>query len=594
MVYNIAMKKKADTSILKRFVAYYKPYKGTFVCDMLAAFIFSVCGLAYPILTRRILNTYIPQGKEATVSIIVACAILFGIYLVRAAMDYYVSYCGHRMGVKMQADMRRDLFRHLEALPYAYFDNAETGQLMSRMTNDLFNVSELAHHGPENLFITTFMTVSSFVYLVTINRKLALIVIASLPVMIVMTVYTRKKQRDAFALSKQKVGDINAKIESSLSGIRTTKAYDNAAYEEERFEVSNREFVAARTTAYRAMAAFHTSMGFMTGFYNVVILIAGTMFLVYDSDHFAYADLVAFMLSINLFVAPINTLVAFVEQLEDGATGFRRFDELMRVPAEEDAEGAADRNIEGDIAIEHLSFAYEGTDNYVLKDVNLHIPKGKTYALVGASGGGKTTLCHLLPKFYEVTEGDIKIDGVSINDITNKSLREGIGIVQQDVFLFAGSFRQNIAYGKTDCTEEDLVEAAKKAHIHDFIMSMPDGYDTQVGERGIKLSGGQKQRVAIARAFLKNPAILVLDEATSALDNATEKLIQASLDELTKGRTAIVVAHRLSTVQNADCIVVIDKGVVRETGTHEELMEKKGIYFTLHEAGDMDGLIDCN
>ena len=579
---------------MRRFVAYYKPYKGTFFLDMACAFVFSVCGLAYPILTRKILNDYIPQGREALVPVIVACAVLLGVYLIRAAMNYYVSYYGHRMGVKMQADMRRDLFRHIEKLPYAYFDNMETGQLMSRMTNDLFNVSELAHHGPENLFITTFMTVSAFAYLMTINWKLALIILASLPLMLVLTVLTRKKMRDAFALSKQKVGDINANLENSIAGVRVTKAYENAQYEEEKFEVSNQEFVAARNKAYQAMATFHTSMGFMTCFYNVVVLVAGTLFLLLDGEHFAYADLVAFMISINLFVAPINTLVQFVEQLEDGMTGFRRFDEVMRSPEEEDAVDAVDVDIAGDIDIEHVTFAYGETRRKVLTDVTLHIPKGKTYALVGASGGGKTTLCHLLPKFYPLKEGDIKLDGVSIKNIRNRDLRRSIGIVQQDVFLFSGTFRQNIAYGKAGCTDEEVMEAAKRAHIHDFIMSLPEGYDTQVGERGVKLSGGQKQRIAIARVFLKDPAVLVLDEATSALDNATEKLIQQSLDELMKGRTALVVAHRLSTVQNADCIVVINRGLVQEMGTHRELMEKQGVYYALHTAGDIDGVIDCN
>ena len=585
---------RTHSDLFRRFIAYYRPYKGTFVLDMVCAFVYSICGLAYPILTRYVLNVYVPQGRQALVPVIVSCAVLFGVYLVRAAMDYYVSYYGHRMGVKMQADMRRDLFRHIEQLPYAYFDNVETGQLMSRMTNDLFNVSELAHHGPENLFITTFMTLSSFVYLVTINWKLALIVLASLPVMLALTVVTRKKMRAAFALSKQKVGDINANLENSIAGVRVTKAYENAAYEEDKFEVSNREFVSARTMAYRAMAAFHTSMGFMTCFYNVVVLVAGTLFLLLDAEHFDYADLMAFMLSINLFVAPINTLVQFVEQLEDGVTGFRRFDEVMRTPVEEDAEDAPTVNIKGDIDIEHLTFAYGETSRNALTDVTLHIPKGKTYALVGASGGGKTTLCHLLPKFYPITVGDVKLDGVSIKRIRNHDLRRAIGIVQQDVFLFSGTFRQNIAYGKAGCTQEEVEQAAKRAHIHDYIMSMPEGYDTQVGERGVKLSGGQKQRIAIARVFLKDPAILILDEATSALDNATEKLIQQSLDELMKGRTALVVAHRLSTVQNADCIVVIDKGVVQEIGNHRELMAKRGVYYALHTAGDLDGVIDCN
>lgn len=587
------MKTNDKRELLKSFVQYYKPYRGTLACDMLCAFVFAVCGLAYPILTRYILNHYIPMGSEATGAIIGLCAVLLCIYLVRAGMDYCVCYYGHRMGVRIQADMRSRLFAHLERLPYSYFDNNETGQLMSRMTNDLFNISELAHHGPENLFITSFMTLSSFVYLCTINWKLACIIIAFLPLMILLTVSTRKRQRAAFALSKQRVGEVNANLENSLSGIRTTKAYNNADYEQARFDSGNQAFAVARTAAYRAMAAFHTSMGFLTSFYNVVVLVAGMLFLMYDSAHFDYADLVAFMLSINLFISPINTLVQFVEQLEDGITGYRRYYEILQVVPEVDVADPVEMDIEGDIDIRHLCFGYrEGTE--VLHDINMHIPKGKTYALVGASGGGKTTLCHLIPKFYPIGSGDILVDGVSVNRIANRTLRGAVGIVQQDVFLFSGTFRQNIAYGKPDCTLEEVIEAAKRAHIHDYIMSMPEGYDTPVGERGIKLSGGQKQRIAIARVFLKNPAILVLDEATSALDNATETLIQQSLYELMRGRTALVVAHRLSTVQNADCIVVINKGRIEEMGTHRELLEKKGIYYALQTSSNLDELIDCN
>ena len=572
--------------VVRKFISYYRPYRTTFFWDMTCAFLFAVCGLAYPILTRLILNTYIPQGQAATRAIVLLCAALLGIYLIRAAMNYYISFYGHRMGLKMQADMRSDLFRHLESLPYAFYDNNETGQLMSRMTNDLFNVSELAHHGPENLFITTFMTLSSFVYLCTINWKLALIIIASLPLMMLLTVRTRRRQRDAFALSKQRVGDINATVESSLAGIRVTKAYDNADYEQERFEVGNRAFVTARGEAYRAMAGFHTSMGFMTGFYNVLILVAGTLFLLYDAAHFDYADLVAFMLSVNLFVSPINTLVSFVEQLEDGATGFQRFYDILAEAPEPDTPDAMDpERIEGDIVFDHVSFSYN-EDIPVLEDICLHVPKGQTYALVGTSGGGKTTLCHLVPKFYPLDHGDIRLDGHSIHALSNRCVRRAVGIVQQDVFLFAGSFRQNIAYGRPDCTQEEIEQAAKRAHIHDYIMGLPQGYDTSVGERGIKLSGGQKQRIAIARVFLKDPAILLLDEATSALDNTTETMIQQSLNELCVGRTTLVVAHRLSTIRDADCIVVIEQGRIAEQGTHEQLMMRQGIYYSLQQAGE--------
>ncbi len=589
------MKKKENRHLFKKFVQYYKPHKLTFAIDMICSFFFSVVGLLYPMITEKILDEYIPNGmiKE----ILILSSVLLAVYFIRAGLNYYINYYGHEMGVKMQSAMRSDLFRHLEKLPYSFYDNNETGQLMARMTNDLFSVSELAHHGPENLFITSFMTLSAFVYLCTISWKLALIIFAFLPVLIVIAVCSRKNMTKAFQKSREEIGNINSCLENSIAGIRVTKAYVNAEHEQQRFENNNLAFVKARTKAYKAMGIFHSSMTLVTSIYNVIVLIAGGLFCIYDSANFDYVDLVAFMLSINLFISPIQTLIGFFEQLQDGITGFKRFDDIMITPTEEDKDGAVDIDrFEGEIAFENVTFGYD--DRTVIDDISFTVPKGKTYAFVGASGGGKTTLCHLIPKFYNFEEGDIKIDGTSIKDITNRSLRQNIGIVQQDVFLFTGTFRDNILYGNTSASEEEVIEAAKKANIHDYIMSLENGYDTEIGERGVKLSGGQKQRLSIARVFLKNPSILILDEATSALDNTTETLIQQALSELCIGRTTLVVAHRLSTIRKADQILVINKGKIEEMGTHDELILKDGIYKNLHESQHrdvaLDPIIDCN
>ena len=589
------MKEKENRHLLKKFVKYYKPHKVTFAIDMICSFFFSVVGLLYPMITEKILDEYIPNGmiKE----ILILSSVLLAVYFVRAGLNYYINYYGHEMGVKMQATMRSDLFRHLEKLPYSFYDNTETGQLMSRMTNDLFNVSELAHHGPENLFITSFMTLSAFVYLCTISWKLALIIFAFLPVLIVIAVFSRKNMTRAFQKSREEIGNINSCLENSIAGIRVTKAYVNAEHEQNRFENNNLAFVKARTKAYKAMGIFHSSMTLVTSIYNVIVLIAGGLFCIYDSANFDYVDLVAFMLSINLFISPIQTLIGFFEQLQDGITGFKRFDDIMITPVEEDAPDAIDiENFNGEISFENVTFGYD--ERTVIDNISFTVPKGKTYAFVGASGGGKTTLCHLIPKFYNYESGDITIDGVSIKNITNRSLRQNIGIVQQDVFLFTGTFRDNILYGNPEASEEAVIEAAKKANIHDYIMSLEKGYDTEIGERGVKLSGGQKQRLSIARVFLKNPSILILDEATSALDNTTETLIQQALAELCVGRTTLVVAHRLSTVRKADQILVINKGKIEECGTHDQLVEKNGIYKNLYDSQyrdiALDPVIDCN
>ncbi|MBO5306228.1 MAG: ABC transporter ATP-binding protein, partial [Clostridia bacterium] len=512
--------------------------------------------------------------------------ILFGllllvIYFIRMLLNYFIQYYGHVMGVRMQAEMRSDMFCHLEKLPYRFFDDHETGKIMSRMTNDLMDISELAHHGPENLLISSISVIISFAYLCSIRWELTLIVFACVPILIVITMVLRKRMRDAFMESRKSIAVINASLESSVSGIRVTKAFNNETLEAEKFEKGNVSFVNARRKAYKAMGQFHSTTTFVTDIFNVIVLIAGGLFLY--NDLISFADYSAFVVSIGLFISPLMTLINFMEQYQNGVTGFRRFLEIMDEEPEPEQEGARDAGrLEGHIEFENVTYGY-GEDKDVLKNINLDVETGKTFALVGLSGGGKTTICHLIPRFYDVEEGVICIDGADIRTMTRASLRRNIGIVQQDVYLFNASIRDNILYGRPDATEEEIIEAAKKANIHEYVMSLENGYDTEIGERGVKLSGGQKQRLSIARVFLKNPPILILDEATSALDNATELLIQQSLDELCRGRTTIVVAHRLSTVKNADEIAVIADGKVAEQGSHEVLLEKDGIYAGLYK-----------
>ncbi len=564
--------------MLKKFISYYKPHKKIFFLDMLASFFVSLIGIVYPIVTRTMLNDLIPERKYRL--IIIFGVLLLALYALRMFLNYFIQYQGHMMGVKMQAQMRSDMFSHLEKLPFSYYDGHETGKIMSRMTNDLMDISELAHHGPENLIICTITIIISFTYLTTINLPLTLIIFVCIPFLLLAASKLKTKMHAAFKQCRAAVAVINAAIESSISGIRVTKAYTNAEREKEKFEVGNGEFVEARRSAYDAMGRFHSATSFITDIFNVIVLIAGGFFL-YRGD-INFGDYSAFVVSVNLFISPVMTLINFTEQYQNGVTGFERFLEIMNAPVEKDAEGAADAGVlSGSILFDNVSYSYNGSSE-VLHGIDLDIKKGQTFALVGPSGGGKTTICHLIPNFYQATDGKILIDGKNINSFTLESLRRNIGIVQQDIYLFNSSIRENILYGRLDASPEEVIDAAKRANIHDYIMSLPDGYETQIGERGIKLSGGQKQRLSIARVFLKNPPILILDEATSALDNATEILIQKSLDELAKGRTTIVVAHRLSTIRNAERIAVISDGYVAEEGTHDELIAKHGIYEKLY------------
>ena len=545
---------------------------------MLASFFVSFIGILYPIITRDMLNELIPDRQYRM--IVFSGLALLVLYAVRMLLRYFIQYQGHVMGVRMQAQMRRDMFRHLERLPYSFFDNHETGKIMSRMTNDLMDISELAHHGPENLIICSVTILISFFYLGTIDWGLTLIIFACVPLLAAVSLLLRSRMREAFMRSRQSIAQINASLENSVSGIRVTKAFTNMEKEEEKFEVGNREFVRARSDAYRSMGQFYSSTSFITDVFNVVILIAGGLFLY--AGRIGFGDYSAFIVSVNLFLTPVTTLINFMEQYQNGVTGFQRFLEIMDAEAESDLPGASDvDSVRGDIEFRDISYRYEEGED-VLDHIDLKIRAGEKFALVGASGSGKTTICHLIPHFYEVTSGQILVDGKDIREISRVSLRRNIGIVQQDIYLFNASIRDNILYGRLDADEEDVIEAAKRANIHDYIMSLPQGYDTQIGERGVRLSGGQKQRLSIARVFLKNPPILILDEATSALDNTTEIMIQQALDELCRGRTTIVVAHRLSTVRNADEIAVLVDGRIAEQGSHDELMELNGEYAKLY------------
>ena len=569
--------------MFKRFISYYKPYLKTFALDMSCALGNSAVAVLYPILTRYMLNDLIPNRKFNL--ILTFGAVLLMAYVLKMLMKYSVDYFGHMVGTHMQADMRKEIFSKLEKLPFSYFDNNETGQIMSRITNDLQEISELAHHGPETLVMTSFSLIFSLFYLSSINITLALIVFACSPLLVIITVIVRKKHLESSRKARRSLSKINGDVNSSISGIRITKAFNNADKEIEKFETGNKAFVEAKRGQYFTMAIQHASTVFVTDIFNVVVLISGGIFLY--NGQITFGDYSTFIVSVNMFTSPILQLVQWMEQFDEGVTGFERFCEILDLPIEEDKKEAITlEKVNGDICFDNVSFSYNhDEDREVLDHISFVVPQGKTVALVGPSGGGKTTICHLLPKFYHPDAGVISIDGTDIEDITMESLRENIGIVQQDVFLFSGSFADNIAYGRNDASFEEIVEAAKKANIYDYIMSLPAGFDTQIGERGVRLSGGQKQRLSIARVFLKNPSILILDEATSALDNTTEALIQEALNTLKKGRTTIVVAHRLSTIKNADQILVVANGKIRESGTHNELIkDEKGIYKKLYES----------
>ena len=566
--------------MLKRFLRYYKPHLGLFTFDMISAVIVAVSGLFYPMIVKNIINEYIYD--ETPRRLITWSLILLGIYMLKAFFNYVIGYYGHLVGVRMQADMRRDLFEKYERLPFSYFDDHKTGDLLSRLTNDLFDVSELAHHGPENLFLSLLMLIGSFILLSGINLTLTLIMFSVIPLIVIFTMISRKRMHKAMREARREMSSINSSVENSVSGIRESKSYVAERHEIKKFCEANKRFARSRGEAMFSIGLFDSVMQFLADLLYLVIIFTGGMFLLkgkIDAGEFA-----AFILYISMFLNPINRFVALFEQLQEGMSGFSRFHEIMNEPEEADDGEVTLPDIKGELSFEDVSFGYSTSENerLVISDLSLNIKAGRTLALVGPSGGGKSTLCHLVPRFYNVTRGRITLDGVDIRDIKLRNLRENIGIVSQNIFLFDGTVRENIAYGNLDATDEMIIEAAKKAKIHDYVITLDKGYDTEVGERGVKLSGGQKQRIAIARVFLKNPKLLILDEATSALDNATEMQIQDALSELSLGRTVIVVAHRLSTVKRADEIVVLDSTGIVERGTHEELISIDGEYKKLY------------
>lgn len=564
--------------LLKKFIGYYKPYKKIFFFDLFCAAVISMIDLIYPQILRQGANTIFVQEKSVILRVLpLLAAGLLIMYIIQALCKYYVNCQGHVMGAMMERDMRRELFEHYEKLSFSYYDNNNSGQMMSRLVSDLFDISEFAHHGPENLFISLIKIIGSFVFLTVINWRLAIPLFVIVIVMVIFSSIQSKKMHATFLDNRKKIGDINARLQDTLSGIRVVQSFANEEIEKKKFAVSNENFLVSKKENYRCMGSFSAWNIFFQGLMYLTVLVFGGYLI--SQDKMEPADLAMYALYIGIFVSPIQILVELTEMIQKGLSGFRRFSAIMETePDIEDAEDARElTNVKGDVNYDHVTFRYND-DEPVLSDVSFSIPAGRSIALVGPSGGGKTTICSLLPRFYELTGGKITIDGEDIKEFTLQSLRKNIGIVQQDVYLFCGTVRENIAYGKPDASDEEIVEAAKNANIHDFIMSLPDGYDTFVGERGTRLSGGQKQRISIARVFLKNPPILILDEATSALDNESERHIQKSLEELSKNRTTITIAHRLSTIRGADEIIVITENGIAERGSHDELMKIDGIY----------------
>ena len=578
------MKKNFNRRPLAVFLSYFRPHWKPFLIDMLCATAVAVIDLIFPIVSRTSMQRLLPE-KLFTTFFIVMGVILIA-YLLKGVLYYAITVVGHGMGVLVEADMRRDVFSHMQQLSFSFFDKNRTGVLMSRVTNDLFDITELSHHGPENVLICSLTIIGSLIVMFFIRWELALVLLVILPLCLIFTLRQRERMTAASAEVRKKTAEINAAIESGISGVRTAKAFANETEEMRKFDTSNDVFKTARKGFYKAMGLFQSGMEFSTGAMQVFVILVGGILIM--KGRMDYIDLVTFTLYVSAFVSPLRKLVMFMEQYTQGSAGFARFLEIMRTEPEirdaDDAEELTD--VKGEIVYDHVSFRY-GDGAYVLKDIDLTIRPGESFALVGASGGGKTTLCHLLPRFYDVTEGCVLVDGRDVRSVTQESLRRSIGIIQQDVFMFAGTIRENIRYGRPDATDREVVEAAVRAEIHDEIMAMPEGYDTYIGERGVMLSGGQKQRISIARVFLKDPPILILDEATSALDSVTEQKIQASLDQLSRGRTCIIIAHRLSTIRNADRIAVIEGESVAELGSHDELMAKEGIYASLKHAQDL-------
>ena len=564
---------------IKKFIHYYGPYKAVFFIDLICAAVISLVDLAYPQILRTMTKTLFTQDKDMILHVLpVIAASLFVMYIVQSLCKYYVTCQGHMMGAKMERDMRRELFDHYQELSFSYYSRNNSGQMMSKLVSDLFDISEFAHHGPENLFISLVKIVGAFIFLFFINKKLALPLILLVIVMFVFSFRQNAKMQETFMENRRKIGDVNASLQDTLSGIRVVQSFANEDIERAKFKKSNEAFLVSKRDNYHCMGSFMSSNLFFQGMMYLVTLVYGGYLIA--QGEMQTADLAMYALYIGIFISPIQILVELVEMMQKGLSGFRRFLDVMETESEiRDADNAAElTDVKGHVRYDHVSFHYNDDETPVLSDISIDIPAGKSIALVGPSGSGKTTICSLLPRFYDVTGGSITVDGKDIRGLTLKSLRSQIGMVQQDVYLFDGTIKDNIAYGKPGASDEEIIKAAKCASIHDFIMELPDKYDTYVGERGTRLSGGQKQRISIARVFLKNPPILILDEATSALDNESERWIQKSLEELSKNRTTITIAHRLSTIRDADEIIVITEEGIAERGTHAELLEKNGLY----------------
>lgn len=568
---------------LKKFFSYYKPYMSIFLTDMFCAIIAAGVTLAFPLITRYITGTILTKTPVQISLIYQLGALMVALVVVEFFCNYYVIYKGHLMGTYMERDMRNELFSHYQKLSFGFYDDQKVGQLMSRLTNDLFSLTELYHHGPENIVISIIKFVGAFIILSFINLKLTLIVFAFIPIMFGFAYYYNKKMKSIFKANKERIGDINARVEDSLSGIRVVKSFGNEEEEMGKFEESNANFVASKKRSYFYMARYNAGLGVFTSMITVAVIFFGALFI--SKAQISIPDLIAFILYISNLIDPVKKMIDFTEQFQDGATGFERFMEILSVQPDivDEKDAVALKNVKGHVEFKDVSFRYNDMSDYVLKNINLDIAAGEYVALVGSSGAGKTTICSLLPRFYEATSGEIDIDGMNIRHVKQDSLRGHIGIVQQDVYLFSGTIMDNIRYGRYDATDEEVIEAAKKANAHDFIMELPQGYDTDCGQRGVKLSGGQKQRLSIARVFLKNPPILIFDEATSALDNESEHIVQESLEALAKDRTTIVIAHRLSTIKNATRICVLTENGIEEQGNHEELMKHGQIYKHFYE-----------
>ncbi|QAT39359.1 ABC transporter ATP-binding protein [Clostridium sp. JN-9] len=567
---------------IRKFISYYKPYKGMFFMDMFCAFVLSVIDLVFPMIVRFLLDDVYTQDEAKIIKYVaIIGSALFIMYILRYFCQYYITSKGHIMGARMESDMRSDIFNHLQRLSFSYYDNTNTGKLMSRIVTDLFDISELAHHGPEDLFISLLKIIGSFAILMSINVKITAILFFITLFMIYFSYFYNKKMKAIFAKNREKIANVNAQIQDSLSGIRVVKSFSNENMESKKFQIGNNEFLETKEDSYTIMGRFYSMNGFFQGILYLSVVLFGGIFI--SQDKLNVNDLVVYILYINIFLNPIDKLVNFTEQYQRGITGFERFLEVINThPDIVDSKDAIElKNVKGEIKFENVSFSYDNR-NTILDNINVKIEPGKTLAIVGPSGGGKTTFCSVIPRFYEVDKGSVSIDNINIKNIKIKSLRDNIGIVQQDVYMFAGTIKDNISYGKPNATDEEIIEAAKMANAHEFIMGLENGYNTYVGERGVKLSGGQKQRISISRVFLKNPPILILDEATSALDNESERLIQKSLNLLSKDRTTIIIAHRLSTIRNADNILVLTEEGIKEKGTHEELINKNGIYARLY------------